>query len=242
MDRQRFVGRQVVDDNSFLKPLARSSAAFLAKHCTAAHSERKMHLLYIARLEEFKGQRSFLETVSPSLLGNYSVQFYGVGTAEAKLKLLDIASRRGIKIAIRGAVTRVKLLQHLCRARGVVHWAESDINPRAAYEGLYAGLPLLITRRSAVPDALLQQPFVTATDWGEDLNAAFSAFLGTLNTDWRQDHRWHAFVHERLSAPRIYRQICADIGLCQLPGASQYGSPQAHGSWLSSSRDQLRLS
>jgi len=209
----KFNFTKVVEDDTFMKPLARSSVMFLRRKCAEA-KKRSNDLLYIARLKDFKGQLQFLRRIDPSLLKGLTMHFYGAGAPRYTEKLHQVAKERGISAVVHGMVPKSDVLAHICRARGVVHYAKSDLNPRAAYEGLYAGLPLFITTLSGVPRILLDQPFVSPSDWNRDLNKDFASFLPLLEIDWTADVRWKHFVRDNLSRNGVYTGICRDIGLC----------------------------
>ena len=101
------------------------------------------------------------------------------------------------------------------------------MNPRVAYEGLYAGIPLFITKRSDIPAPLFNQPFVAGTDWDSDVNQDFGKFRDMLSVDWRSNPRWQDFVLHKMSPLAVYTDICRDIGLCK--PAEQQAQPIDHG-------------
>jgi len=218
---------KVIDDNSFMKPLARASAQILEQDCTLGAGWRERDLLYIGRLKHTKGQLEFLRRIDPALLAGYTVHFYGGGDRSDARPLIaemrNVATLRGISVEIHGRVSKPRVLRHLCKAAGVVHFAETDVNPRVAYEGLYAGIPLFITRKSDVPVELFQQPFVAGTDWDSDINRDFSEFRRLLGVDWRASPQWRDFVLHRMSPMAVYIGICRDIGLCAPEGQGPAG-------------------
>eukprot|EP00951_Prasinocladus_malaysianus_P000219 scaffold1647_cov32-Prasinocladus_malaysianus.AAC.1 len=96
--------------------------------------------------EEFKG---------------FTLHFYGEEPSReqeminVKAALEHIASERGIKVVVHRYTPHERLLAHLCRARGNVVFPRSDMNPRAAYEGLPAGNPVYVNEEAMLPQAFL---------------------------------------------------------------------------------------
>lgn len=71
--------------------------------------------------------------IDPSLLEDFTLHFYGRGGRTELKRLGSICSGRGINASIHGLVDKEVILKHLTRAKGVIHWAMEDFNPRVAY-------------------------------------------------------------------------------------------------------------
>ena len=125
---------QVVDDNTFMKPLARASAQILEEDCVLTADQRVKDLLYIGRLKHTKGQLEFLKRIDPALLKGYTVHFYGGGDRMDARPLMEemrrVASTRAISVEVHGRVSKPRVLRHLCKVLGALAWARSTLHPR----------------------------------------------------------------------------------------------------------------
>lgn len=97
-----------------------------------------------------------------------------------------------------------------------IHTALFDNNPRAAYEALFAGNPLFISKASKTPDSLLQLPFVQPTDMsiegGATMNTDFKLFMQMIEKDWGSSISRYANLN--MNSLAVYSKICESIGLC----------------------------
>lgn len=100
---------------------------------------------------------------------------------------------------------------------GQVHYASGDNNPRAAYEGLYAGNPLFVSTSSRLPSRVYEQRFVVGLPFGApqtEFDGAFEEFM-TLVRSNRTQHEVHYWVEKNLQPASIYTEVCRQIGICQ---------------------------
>eukprot|EP00951_Prasinocladus_malaysianus_P037977 scaffold412356_cov31-Prasinocladus_malaysianus.AAC.2 len=90
----------------------------------------------------------------------------------------------------------------------------------AAYEGLYAGMPVFISTTSGVPDKLLEQPFVEPVPFNstvEEFNAGLKRFMDTVHDNQfsaQKQHRITRFTKTALDPENVYWGICQQIGIC----------------------------
>lgn len=210
---------QVIHDHTFMKPLQQESVLGM-RDC---HAHDKVNdLIYVGRFDKpEKGQAAFLKRADPDLLAGFTVHFYGAKVSagrEAIVALQELAVRRGIRVQVHGEVPKRELLAHVCRAAGQLHYAMRDDNPRAAYEGIYAGNPLLVTEESNVAKELRQQPFVVSTGYQRGgLNADLARFMRMVRQT-RSSHaarnRIFSFAKDRMLADHVNLELCQRMGLC----------------------------
>eukprot|EP00951_Prasinocladus_malaysianus_P010536 scaffold77306_cov39-Prasinocladus_malaysianus.AAC.1 len=109
----------------------------------------------------------FLEKIDPELVKGYKIEFFtSVKSAKNSLvpKMESLARSRGVDILVHAKpMAREELLQSLCRAKGAIHFALTDANPRAVYEELLAGLPVFLSGESRVPKVVASQRFIKMT-------------------------------------------------------------------------------
>lgn len=215
----------IVPDDSFFKPMG-GEDGLLEQLKRCYREDKKKDLLYVARYHEYKGQLKFVQQANPSLLHGFTIHFYGsgglgsfTGRKYAK-KIMEAAEERGIKVAIHGRVKKRVLMDHACRAGGQVMWPQFDNNPRAAYEGLYAGMPLFISTSAGVPVELLDQEFVTPVDWNSDLehfNAQLANYMQYVRSSSMSRRMRKAVVEytgNALNPDNVYWEVCERIGVC----------------------------
>jgi len=222
-DQNLFQFDTIIDDNSFFKPMGDKGLELDMKSC--ADSPKQKDLLYVARYKDYKGQRRFLERADPKLLEGYTIHFYGGAFYdEASQTYFDGLSRtaeeRGIRVEVNKHVDKSVLMAHICRAAGQILWPLEDNNPRAAYEGLYAGVPLFISTTAGVPPALLEQSFVQAVayDAAEDeFNrglAAFMSLVGAHEASAEARREIVRYTESALDPRNVYFELCQRMGIC----------------------------
>eukprot|EP00873_Tetraselmis_striata_P028554 jgi/Tetstr1/448818/TSEL_003786.t1 len=140
------------------------------------------------------------------------------GASSRRDRLTALAHRRNISVVVEGSVSKHKLLAHLCVAKGHVHYAAQDDNPRAPYEALYAGNPVFASFSSHLAAALYEEAFVFGSDFEappHQMNADFAAFMayvrGAAHADRRRIRR---FAKNEMSARAVYGELCRRVGLC----------------------------
>ena len=165
-----------------------------------------------------QGQLQFLKLVDPHLLKGYTIRFFGTGgSAEQEEQAKDIAKARGINVEIQSSqVPREEIFAAMCSARGAIHYAKSDANPRVLYESLTANLPVLITAESRFPDVVRSQPFVFGVQFGDkqQLHDAMSRFMSVVRGQ-QSRALIEAFVEKELNEDIALRNVCAMMGICK---------------------------
>ena len=206
----------VVDDSDFVKPLANGTRNKMKRLC--AKEPKTNDLLYVGRYQSSKGQLTFLQTVDPSELQGYHVHFYGSNMNAATgyhVKMRETARMRNISMTIHPPVDKGTLLRRYCRAVGQIHYASGDNNPRAAYEGLYAGNPLFISFESMVNAELYTADFVVGVKYRSDeFRKSFKHFMRLVRNQSLLQGRIESFVDLHLSPTQIYRRLCIQMGVC----------------------------
>jgi len=220
---QMFPFNRVVHDDDFPKPMSPAAVAAMEKHCTGVTKRREF--VYVGRYVPSKGQRQFLELVDPQLLAGYHVNFFGAGFdgSEYPQQLVQLAQARNISITVHPPVDSHGLRSHYCRSMGQIHYAYSDDNPRAPYEGMYAHNPLFVTYESALHKIMYEQQFVVAVNaWDvEGFNPAFQQFMNLVQHRSVLQPLVDEFAHNHLSSQGVFRHLCIDVGVCQATEQAQ---------------------
>ena len=177
---------KVILDSQIMKPVHTDDLQM--QPCNSGVPENT--LLYIARYMSRKGQERFLQEVDPRQLHGYRVEFFSSAkNHHMERKLMEIAAVRGLNVTVHAEdVTRDELFNAMiCRAKGVIHYASRDMNPRILYESLAAHLPILITSQSMIPEVILRQPFVMSVDYGKkrSLQSGLSWFMRLVRSSNR---------------------------------------------------------
>ena len=100
---------------------------------------------------------------------------------------------------------------------GQIHYASGDDNPRAPYEGVYAGNALFVTRESLLHPLMYEQEFVVPAVFHQpaEFSVAFERFMRLVRDRRRVGGIIREFVEEHLRPETVYRRICEDIGVCE---------------------------
>eukprot|EP00873_Tetraselmis_striata_P004326 jgi/Tetstr1/424590/TSEL_015115.t1 len=225
MPRNIFGFDHIIPDNSFFKPMGGNDDLLNSlKRCW--RNDKKKDLLYVARFQEYKGQLKFVQQADARLLRGFTVHFYGSGGHEKFTgrkyvrQIEETAQARGIKVIVHGRVRKEALMEHACRAGGQVIWPYFDNNPRAAYEGLYAGMPLFVSTTAGIPAELLEQSFVSPVPYNSSLtafNAQLERFMVAVKdslTSRKRRKEVVQYVETALNPHNVYWEICERIGVC----------------------------
>mmetsp|Transcript_25771 Transcript_25771/g.72132 ORF Transcript_25771/g.72132 Transcript_25771/m.72132 type:complete len:495 (+) Transcript_25771:357-1841(+) len=216
----------VVGDSDFVKPLASESRDSMKHLCAREHKSND--LLYVGRYQESKGQLIFLETVDPNELEGYHLHFYGSNMNQGSgyhVRMQEVARARNITVTIHPPVEKAVLLKHYCRAVGQIHYASGDNNPRAAYEGLYAGNPLFISFESKVNQELYSADFVVGVKYASpEFSASFKHYMRLVRNQLLLQGRIQTFVDAHFSPDQIYRRLCVQMGICSASEAADLSS------------------
>lgn len=226
--------QHVIHDNEFLKPLAQKSIDEMRNFCK--HTPKEKTLMYVGRYTEGKGQLSFLKTVVPAALAGYDIEFFGGDYHGNDLpgRLRQTARDRNISITVHSEVSHHQLLHSYCKSAGLVHYAKGDNNPRVAYEALYAGSPLFVTKNAKLPGRIYEQTkFVTSLEWGvskEEFATKFQSFMDMVKSSKTQKDVY-SWVDRALVPDGIYRKLCVAVGVCSAPSSRSHSSkPRKAGS------------
>ena len=197
--------------------------------------------LYVARLDRGKGQADFLERVAarPDAYRGRRFAFF----LEASLDLGDArvargkdqrietgrvaravanATRAGVDLVLYERRIASRSLKHnLTAARGLVHLATFDRNPRVLYEALDHGTPVMTSVQTQAYRGLECAPpavavVVDAAGSANAVAAAFAAFLrGTA--DRAAASEAIANVVDGLRPQAVYPCLCAALDVCRAP-------------------------
>ena len=203
-------------------------------------------LLYIARLDRGKGQADFLNNVAEELAAYDSKTFrffleYSLDANDTNRpldrrmeagRLVDaIAAARsaGASDAMldfyESRVPARSVKHNLTAARGLLHLATIDRNPRVIYEALDHGLPVMTSVQSMGYRGLECAPpsvavVVDAFDEPPALARDFGRFLaGTRDVATKKQVARFA---DALRPQRVYPCLCAAVGLCDAPRDPRY--------------------
>jgi len=169
------------------------------------------------------------------------MELYGTRPVNGSLSddwnlIQDIIRRRNLTGKVRPFEDRVShkvLMSRMATASGLVHFANSDRNPRILYEALYFGLPLFVTIQSMPYVGLQCQPFVTLADAdvpAAAMNAQFKAWTDYLsssaiaerqrNTTTSVQQHIRRYVEDHVVPSEVYLNLCQRFGLCEVPNAA----------------------
>jgi hypothetical protein len=213
---------QVMRDGDWVKPVQREGLSEWIDWCR--QQPKKNDLLYIARFHGWKGQLDFMNNADPKLLKGFTVHFYssvnGRKSPDSIPSLIEkTADKRGINVVVHWKKQpQKKVAYHSCFAKGLVHFARVDANPRVVDESIINGLQTFVSRQSHLPTSLRSQPFVKMTsnsdsDRQNRLNHDLAEFMARLDSKENADKLYH-FAKERLDPPKAYHKLCRDIGIC----------------------------
>eukprot|EP00873_Tetraselmis_striata_P038476 jgi/Tetstr1/458740/TSEL_045127.t1 len=222
---QVFSDFRVMRDGAWVKPVQREALAEWVDWC--AEQPRQNDLLYIARFHGWKGQLDFIENVDPHLLLNYTVHFYSSVNGSKKpgsipVMIQQLAEARGISVVIHWKKQpQETVARHSCNAKGLIHYARVDANPRAVDESLINGMPVFVSRESMLPSALRSEPFVKMTSnphnaggsyHHSNLNRNLREFIARLDRDDIRESL-HKFAMECLEPTSAYQKLFSDMGI-----------------------------
>eukprot|EP00192_Tetraselmis_astigmatica_P004885 CAMPEP_0117680758 /NCGR_PEP_ID=MMETSP0804-20121206/18553_1 /TAXON_ID=1074897 /ORGANISM="Tetraselmis astigmatica, Strain CCMP880" /LENGTH=436 /DNA_ID=CAMNT_0005490337 /DNA_START=86 /DNA_END=1396 /DNA_ORIENTATION=+ len=216
----------IVWDSSYPKPVdleqetTRKGLSLESWWQRCANTPKNNELLYIARILDWKGQVDFLKRIDPDLLKGYTLTMISKPppTAQQRQMLESLGHSRGIDIRVHPGIVsdRLQLLSRLCAAKGLVHYARKDANPRVVYEAALTGTPSLVTLQSRIPDMVQKhEDVVTITDHSapEALNADFARFLKNVeNPEATKTVLRYAMTD--LQPETVWGGICQQMGIC----------------------------
>jgi len=210
----------VLPDEVWVKPVHMEDIQDFRATCRTVERDNK--LVYIARYHNWKGQLTFMKTVDPELLRGYTLEFFTSKNSEdssEREEIIAIGKERGINVvAHTSKMAREDLLPALCKAKGVIHYALDDANPRAVYEAFLAGLPAIISRQARVPLLVQSQTFVVMTDAKDSaaLNHDFRNFMAIVErrAKLKLDNRIDTFIEDHMAEEKALATMCMYMGIC----------------------------
>jgi len=118
-----------------------------------------------------------------------------------------------------------EMQRHLCTAKGLVHFAREDANPRIVYEAMLAGLPVFTTYESNLPPILVEQEFMTvvhsqtaprSSSNRKTVQQMFQRFMEDKVRQQRNvaERIWQ-FVDKELAEDRAFHPVCVKMGICE---------------------------
>ena len=168
-----------------------------------------------------QGQLKFLSLVDPSQLKGFTLEFFSGNSKKSfQDEMQKIATERGIDVIIHGnPANRTELMSAICSAKGAIHYAKTDANPRVLYEFLMAQLPVLITKESRVPRTVLKQPFVEGVKFGDknELKRSLGHLMEKIKDPVvskaaREDIS--SFIAKELDEDVALAKVCTLMGIC----------------------------
>ena len=200
---------------------------------------REPRLIYAGHYRRTKGQVDFLRMLDPKSLGPFTIELYGTRPINGSLgddwdlihDIIKAKRLQGKVVAFEDRISHLKLMGKLASASGLVHFANSDRNPRILYEALYFGLPLFVTIQSMPYVGLQCQNFVTladADDTADAMNAQFQQWTNILLTNEQRKKTIAAnktgvrglqqeirdYVEANIVPAGVYSNLCQRFGLC----------------------------
>jgi glycosyltransferase involved in cell wall biosynthesis len=234
----------VIADESFIKPLQDGSIQDM-KHCQEV--DKVNDLIYVGRYEPVrnaKGQLAFLQRVDPRLLEGFTVHFYGANPETGLPETLErIGRERNVSVVAHAPSSKQELLAHVCRSKGQLHYAMEDDNPRAAYEGIYAGNPLFVSQESNIALELFDHPFVVKTMFHKgDINVDLAIYMEMVRgADAAFHRRIASWAEDAMVGDKVYLEMCQRIGLCAHTSESRAKLKEMTVKWEADRQRQLRL-
>mmetsp|Transcript_22460 Transcript_22460/g.62298 ORF Transcript_22460/g.62298 Transcript_22460/m.62298 type:complete len:625 (-) Transcript_22460:375-2249(-) len=228
----------VIDESHFVKPVSKCTReAMLMCHLTWP----ALKLVYPGKISRENGQYDFLQAADPRILEEYTIHFYGSDANVTEVEAVrKIAREKKFLIQIHGEVSKINFLHSLCSANGMVLFGR-ERNPAALYEGIAAGLPVLLSidaitayqRRgpgevtdgtgwtTVGPKELLSQPFVQVVDrskehqsqqWKHDINKEIFDLMDRMGEDWMwMTKDWSS---KFMDEEAVYTDLCQRMCLC----------------------------
>lgn len=162
------------------------------------------------------------------LLDGWQIEFFtskdshtpGTDYYVSAKEIQEIARKRNIAINLHDdSMKYTSMLEALCRAKGAIHYALADANPRAVYEEVLAGLPVLVSHQSRVAHVLKRQPFVKLTDATNPpskLNEDLAWFLDLIGSreKLQLDAAIDTFIDEEMELGRALHNMCETMLIC----------------------------
>mmetsp|Transcript_39930 Transcript_39930/g.100391 ORF Transcript_39930/g.100391 Transcript_39930/m.100391 type:complete len:424 (-) Transcript_39930:78-1349(-) len=218
----------VMRDRDWVKPVQHEGPLSQDIDWCAAQQPKRNVLLYVARYHGWKGQMDFLLHADPKLLQGYKIVFFtssnvtpNKGTTHVE-KLEVVAKKRRIDAEFHyKRMSKEAVAQVSCRAKGLLHFARIDANPRAVSEAIINGLQVFVSKQANVPAEILSQPFVKVTSNPNhgvptSLNKDLKEFMGMLDNP-RKRASLVSFAKERLDPAKAYHELCQKLGICARP-------------------------
>jgi len=168
----------VVRDDAFAKPLllpALEREIYEEALAAADYMPRDPTLIYSGQYRPNKGQLDFIRKLDAESLGPFVLELFGYHYAGHNLthEWHDIqreadSPRLGGRVVVHnGRISHVLMMKKMASASGLVHYSNSDRNPRVLYEALYFGLPLFVSIQSMPYIGLQCHKFVQLADTDE---------------------------------------------------------------------------
>lgn len=174
-----------------------------------------------------QGQSHFLRSIDPDALKGYTIEFFtshssskGTDYYEALQEMRAIALERKISIvAHEEPMGQETMLRALCRAKGAIHLSLADANPRAVYDEVLAGLPIIVSKQSRVANALSREPFIVLTDLEQNdsqLGSDIKRFLELIESrrELNLDKALNSFASEKMEEHTAVKAMCRSLMIC----------------------------
>lgn len=134
---------------------------------------RNNFILFNGTLWNFKGQYFFLQHVDTDLIKNYTLIFVGGERKHTFKQCIELAKKRNISL-ICVPFIKHNLLHHIvpkCKYQiSLCCLSELDPNPRSITEGLFAGLPFLVSDYTIIPNLIQNNSKIGLVCKNNDIN------------------------------------------------------------------------
>ena len=146
-------------------------------------------ILFNGTLWDYKGQYFFLKNVNTEIIKDYTILLVGNNRQHTFEQCIELAKKRNISLLcvpyihhnlLYNIVPKCKYQISLCCKK------ELDPNPRSITEGLFAGLPFLVSNYTIIPNLIQNNPkigIVCNNNDTNDLNKKLKILLTLKNKD-----------------------------------------------------------
>jgi glycosyltransferase involved in cell wall biosynthesis len=188
---------------------------FLFKHpdpffCDVYKSNTRNDLnciLFLGTMWDYKGQYFFLQHVDSELIKDYTILLIGVERQHTFKECICMAKKKNISLICIPFIHQKLLFKIVPRCKYQISYCcnrSLDPNPRAITEGLFAGLPFLVSNYTIIPELIQNNQkigVVCENNNAIDLNNKLKILLTLKNEDVIE------FVEKKCN----YNDVCKNI-------------------------------
>lgn len=183
---------------------------FLINNLNKYSKKKKNMILINGTLWDYKGQYKFLEQVNTKLIKDYVIVFLGVQRDHTFKQCIKLAQKRNISLICIPFIKHELIYKVISKCKYQISYccklgsSNGDPNPRSITEGLYAGLPFLVSDWVVLPRHIKNNNkigIVCKNNDSIDLNNKLKQLLTLKNKDVMD------FVKKNCN----YNDICKNI-------------------------------